>query len=403
MRGCLQKAKTKPSPGTPKGEFTWNIILSLGRGADGKYKQKWVRFHGTRKQAEQKLTALTGEVHRGEFVEPSKVTLGEWLDQWLERSIRPPRCALNTYRSYAHVAQKHLKPSLGHVVLQQLTPLHVERYYAERGAKLAPGSVFVHHIVLTSALSAAMENGLVRQNVARRATNKPRVRANEDVLHNVWTPDEARRFLTAVKQTGNAQYAALFALALDGGLRRAELLGLQWRDIDGKSLLVERQLLGRSKDEVTGASCLNTSLPKSKRARSLDLSDETVALLREHKRQQAELKLKNRLQYVDYGLVFAQAWEEKHSKRGVLGGSLYNAVISRQLDGGCRVAGVKRITVHGLRHTCATLLLSAGVPPHVVQRRLGHRGVEITLNLYAHVLPSMQADAASRLATLLHG
>jgi hypothetical protein len=80
VRGCLQKAKTKRD--LPKGEYSWNLILSLGRGADGKYKQKWVRFHGTRKQAEQKLNELTGEVHRGEFVEPSKITVGEWLDDW---------------------------------------------------------------------------------------------------------------------------------------------------------------------------------------------------------------------------------------------------------------------------------------------------------------------------------
>jgi hypothetical protein len=88
VRGCLRKAKTKL--GLSKGEHSWDIILSLGRGADGKYKQKWVRFHGTRKQAEQKLTELTGEVHRGEFVEPSKLTVGRWLDEWLEKAIRPP-------------------------------------------------------------------------------------------------------------------------------------------------------------------------------------------------------------------------------------------------------------------------------------------------------------------------
>ena len=127
MRGCLQKAKVKRP--LPKGEFAWNIILALGRGADGKHKQKWVRFHGTRKQAEQKLTELTGEVQRGEFVEPSKTTLGEWLDKWLEMAIRP-RCAPNTYSTYFRIMKVHLKPGLGHVLLQQLTPLHVERYSA---------------------------------------------------------------------------------------------------------------------------------------------------------------------------------------------------------------------------------------------------------------------------------
>jgi integrase len=400
MRGCLQKAKTKREL---PGESAWDIILALGRGEDGKHKQRWVRFHGTRKQAQQKLTELTGEVHRGEFVEPSKLTVGHWLDEWLEKAIRPPRCTPNTYKVYFGIVKKHLKPGLGHLLLQQLTPLQVERYYVERGVKLAERSIAVHHAILTSALSAAMASGVLRQNVAKRATNKPRVRTSEDVLHNVWTGAEARRFLTTVKQTGNAQYAALFALALDSGMRKSELLGLQWKDIDGASLRVERQLLGLKKDEATGVASLDTSLPKGKRARQLDLSEETVALLREHKRQQAELKLKNRLQYVDHGLVFAQVWEHKSSKHATLGWPLHREVINRQLDKSCCDADVKRITVHGLRHTCATLLLSAGVPAHVVQRRLGHKGVEMTLNMYAHVLPSMQSDAASRLATLLHG
>ena len=402
MRGCLLKAKTKHA--LPKGEFTWRIILSLGRGNDGKYKQKWVTFRGTRKQAEQKLTELTGEIHRGEFVEPSKLTVGAWLDDWLEKAIRPPRCAPNTYRTYCDNVKLHLKPGLGHLLLQQLTPLHVERYYTDMSVKLAPGTVALHHGILTSALNAAVNAGVLRNNVAKRATNKPRARGSEDVLHNVWTVDEARRFLSAVKQEGNAQYAALFSLALDGGLRKAELLGLQWKDIDAsRNMRVERQLLKWGKDGVTGAHKLVTSLPKGKRARSLDLSEETVLLLREHKRQQAEVKLKNRLQYSDHGLVFAQAWEQQNGKHAVLGGPLSRSTVSAQLERLCRVAGVKRITVHGLRHTSATLLLSAGVPAHVVQRRLGHRSIEITLNLYAHVLPSMQADAAQRLSVLLHG
>jgi integrase len=181
------------------------------------------------------------------------------------------------------------------------------------------------------------------------------------------------------------------------------VLGLQWKDIDGTTLRVDRQLLGRKTDEDTGKTHLEMSLPKGKRARTLDLSDETLTLLREHKREQAELKLKNRLRYEDHGLVFAQAWEQQINKRARLGFPLNREALGVTLKTFCKAAGVKEISVHGLRHTCATLLLSAGVPAHVVQRRLGHKSIEMTLNLYAHVLPSMQADAANRLAALLHG
>jgi integrase len=105
----------------------------------------------------------------------------------------------------------------------------------------------------------------------------------------------------------------------------------------------------------------------------------------------------------DYGLVFAQAWEHKSSRHAVLGGPLNVMTVNELLTRLCREAGVKRLTVHGLRHTCATLSFLTNVPPHVVQRKLGHTSVEMTLNIYSHVLPSMGADAASRLATLLYG
>ena len=147
---------------------------------------------------------------------------------------------------------------------------------------------------------------------------------------------------------------------------------------------------------------LDTCPPKSKRARRLDLSDETVVLLREHKRQQAETKLKNRLHYVDHGLIFAQA--ERTNRNAVLGERLHDGIIAKRLTELCKGAGVKRLTPHGLRSTPAQRFFSPQVFSRtLVQRRLGHSGIQMTLNIYSHVLPSMQADAASRLATMLHG
>jgi integrase len=395
MRGCLRRAKTKDGR-------TWRIILALGRGADGKHKQKWVTFHGTKKQAEQKLTDLVGEVNHGEFVEASKTTVGAYLDKWMETAIRP-RCVPNTYVTYSGIVEKHLKPALGHLLLQRLTPLDVERYYSDCRATLKERTIMVHRAILTTALDAAVTEEVLRRNVAKRATNKPRMRRTSgNAVHNVWNADEAHRFLDAVKKEGNAQYTALFALALDSGLRKGEIRGLQWKDLEGTRLRVDRQVFGQIEDEV-GAFHLDSALPKGKQARSTDLSEETVVLLREHKRQQSEVKLKNRPQYVDHGLMFAQSWEHKSNKNFVLGSPLHRTTIGAELDRLCRASGVKRITVHGLRHTCATLTLLAGVPAHVVQERLGHANVEMTLSIYSHVLPGQQEDAASRLAMLLHG
>jgi integrase len=324
------------------------------------------------------------------------------LDEWLDKAIRPPRRAPLTYTTYAGVVKNYLKPAFGHVLLQQLTPLLVERYYAD--SKLAQRTVGVHHAILTTALKAAVTSGILRHNVANRATNKPNMRTTtSDVRKNCWSRDEAFTFLATVRQEGNAQNLAFFALALDGGLRIGELLGLRWTDLEGNTLSVDRQLLRRGKDEETGKDCLITSLPKTRRTLRMDLSEETVSLLREHKRQQAELKLKNRLRYADHGLMFAQQWEQMQSKHATLGWPLNRTSVGTMLTRLCNVADVKRISPHGMRHTCATLLLLAGVQPHVVQRRLGHASVEMTLNVYSHVLPSMESDAASRLSKLLHG
>ncbi len=134
----------------------------------------------------------------------------------------------------------------------------------------------------------------MRQNVAKRVKNKPRVQTLEDVVNNCWNPEEARQFIMHVKATCDAQYTALFALLLDTGMRKSELIALQWKDLEGTTLRVERQVQAanrrfrRLKGIPEEEGKLDTCPPKSKRARRLDLSDETVVLLREHKRQQAD-------------------------------------------------------------------------------------------------------------------
>jgi integrase len=216
------------------------------------------------------------------------------------------------------------------------------------------------------------------------------------MLNNVWTGEDARKFLTEVKTNGTEQETALFALALDSGARKGELLGLQWKDLDGNKLRIERQLFSVGPPPTFIP-------PKRGGVRTVDLSDETVVMLQAHKRKQAELKMANRKAYKDYGLVFAQGWEHKSSKHSVLGAPLQPYSVNRRLTALCKAAKVRQIKAHGLRHTCATLSLAAGVQPHVVQRRLGHKSVQLTLDIYSHVLPTMQSDAAKRLASQLHG
>ena len=237
------------------------------------------------------------------------------------------------------------------------------------------------------------------RNVSSLVIGKPQQRKDHDhISGNCWEAQEARAFLLAAKKAG-PQPAALYGLALDSGARKNELCGLQWTDVDLEAGTVTfvRQLVKPGRNPEFGP--IKNDVP-----RTLDMAPETVTLLREHKRAQAELKMRNRVAYHDLGMVFAKEWGDLHGREDSLGLPLQsNNLGQREFARIIKAANVRAITIHGLRHTSATLLLKAGVPPQVVQRRLGHKGIEITLGIYAHVLPSMQQDAARRLGALLHG
>jgi integrase len=363
-----------------------------------KRRQKWMTFHGTRKDAETKLTEVVRTAHRGEFVEPSKLTLIDWLRDWLENSIKPPLKRPATYASYRSIIEKHLATSkLALIPLQQVRASDLERYYADLGR--AARTVDVHHAVLHSALKKARRDHLVTRNVAAEVETRPRATKDQrDAREHCWTAIEARRFLEAAKDEGQ-QAAALFALALDSGARKSELGGLRWSDVDldGTTVTIAQQITGLGPEPTFGPT-------KTGRVRTISVSSETVALLREHKRQQAALKLRNRRVYADFGLVFAKEHRDMETSESTLGQPLqWNNIGQRLFAKVTKAAAVRRIKFHGLRHTSATLSLQAGTPVHVVAARLGHAKVEMTLNVYAHALPNQQQAAAERLGALLHG
>jgi integrase len=202
-----------------------------------------------------------------------------------------------------------------------------------------------------------------------------------------------------VAKAAGPQPAAFYTLALDSGARKGELCGLAWSDVDleaGKARIVH-QLLTPGPEPTFGP-------PKTGRPRTISLAAETVGLLRAHKRHQAEVKMANRTTYTDHGLVFAKEWADVRKHTDTLGQPLQaNNLGQRGYAKLIEAAGVRRIKFHGLRHTCATLMLQAREPVHVISERLGHKKVEITLNIYAHVLPDMQQGAGDRLGALLHG
>ena len=190
---------------------------------------------------------------------------------------------------------------------------------------------------------------------------------------------------------------ALYHLALDSGARRGELCGLLWQDID-----LDKQQVSIMRQLTRAGASPQWGPPKNGQPRTVTLSNQTVELLRAHKAHQAQVKLANRHIYQEYGLVFAKDWWGVRTHGRTLGQPLQVTAIGQAaFKRLIALSGVTRITFHGLRHTCATLLLENKTQAHVVQKRLGHKRIEITLGIYAHVLPAMEQEAASAMDVLL--
>lgn len=383
-----------------RGKRRWAVVLSLGYTTDpttGKTKrdQRWVSVRGTRRDAVAKRAELLAAFGRGEFVQPTKLTTGQWLAEWLEKVVKPttrPR-TLTTYQ----YAVASLTDALGAIPLQRLKPADVQKYHGDR-AHLAASTLRLHHRVLNAALVSATKQSLVVRNIAPLVEGRRRVETTADeVANRVWSADEARAFLAAAKAAGT-QPAAFYALALDTGARLNELCGVTWAnvDLDAGSIAIVQQLASPKLSKDGG---VQFGPPKTGKSRKIAIGAETVALLRTHRRNQNEVKMKNRAVYKDLGLVFA-----KEPPDHPLGGPLHSQNLGRgEFARLIAAAKVHSITFHGMRHTTATLLMLAGEPVKNVAARLGHTKASITLDVYGHTLAGGQRQAADRLGALLHG
>jgi integrase len=336
----------------------------------------------TRQAVAEKLSKAMADRDGGLIFDAGKMTLGEYLDRWLSDSVRGTVRA-STYERHEAIIRLHIKPSLGRVGLKKLTPAHVRGLYREKlDVGLAPATVRKIHSTLHKALSQAVSDGIVPRNAADVKAPRPTPEEMRPL-----SEAEAQAFLEAARESGN-RFEALYVLAVATGLRRGELLGLRWDDVDLKrgTLRVGRALVREGGRHTLGET-------KARRGRrQINLTPRTVNALKAHRKKQLEEKIKLAGLYRDHGLVFAS---------GV--GTPVNPenLVKRSFKPLLKHAGLPKIRFHDLRHTCATLLLGRGVHPKFVQELLGHATIAMTLDTYSHYLPSMGDQAAGAMESAL--
>lgn len=321
---------------------------------------------------------------------PSKITVGELVDEWLE--ARRPNLEPNTFAEYERIAEHRIKPHVGRYRVRDLRPAHVARMFAalrqpgsnrrgKGGGGLSETSLQHTHSTLRSALDYAIRQRIITHNVMGDV-ERPRRGATE---MRFWSAAELATFLA---DTEGDRLHPLFRLASHTGCRRSELLGLRWPqlDLDAGTLSVTRRRtrVGYRMTERAGTKTRAG-------ARTIDLDPETVEVLKRWREAQAAERSAWGLAYVDSGYVFAaENGEPVHADH-----------VAQRFERRMARAQVPAIRFHDLRHTHATLLLKAGVPVHVVAQRLGHASPALTLSIYSHVLPRQQLEAATAFAQLV--
>ncbi len=347
------------------------VFLVRYRDNAGKRHNETVR--GNRKRAEAVLTERRTSLETGSFSGKKKLTVGAYLQGWLE-TYAVTNCTAKTVQGYKQSINCYTGPISG-ITLQKLDATHIQPIYAgmiKRG--LSNRSVDALHKALSIAFNTAVKQGTIKRNILD-AVIAPKVIKKEV---EVWDTETRAKAMTILRES---QYGDFYQLGLMTGMRRGELAGLKWANVNlaSKHLQVVNTL-----QRITGQGLMNGQ-PKTERSRrSIALSPDTVSLLHEIRGKQMTQQLEVADAWTDSGYVFT------HPDGMPIDPNLATKAFKKMVT----TSGLPKLTIHGLRHTHATILLEQGVNPKVVSERLGHASVATTMDIYSHVLPDMQEKAA---------
>ncbi len=379
MRGTTSKYQLAD------GSTRWRYYFDGPANPDGSRNRLSRRGFETRRDAERSLREAMGLADAGRHVDPSTVTVGEYLQTWLEGQA----VKATTLADYRQQIELRLIPHVGGVPLQQLDAFALDRCYrtleregGQHGQPLAAKTVRKVHAVMSQALTDAVRRNLVPRNVAKDA-KPPKQTASE---MDYWSEDQAAQFLA---HTADERLAAMWRLVLGTGMRRGEVIGLKWSAVD-----VAAGRLEVVRQRTIAAGQVIEHSPKSARGRrTLELSAAVAAALRTWRSAQELERTTAGAAWVGRNYVFT--WED--------GRPLHPQSPTSWIGSLAEAAGVPTIRLHDCRHTFATIALRRGVQATIVSRYLGHSDIATTLRTYAHVIPSDGRLAADAVADALGG
>ena len=404
-----------PSGHVEKKGKNWYVILEL-ENEDGERNRRWISAkkelglakRPTKPQAEELLNKYLRDLHDGVYVEPSDITVKEYLLQWLEDYAKP-NVKPTTYGTYKNAAEKHIIPALGKLQLSKLRKSKIKGFIAtkqkegaradNKDGKLSSSSVYNIFFVLKNMLKHAVEDELIRRNPAEGLSapkkEKPEVK--------YWEQDQAKAFLKALrehkdgknqKKKGHRLYA-LYLLALTTGMRRGELLGLKWENIDFKknTIKVASSFVHTNEGDIMQEST------KGGKSRIIEVPEGVMKALKQHKKQQAEMLIALKRPADNKS-------DEKEEWKNLVftttkGTPILPRNFERQLKSLIKKYKLPPLAPHGLRHTAATKMLEDGVGVKTVAYVLGHEDASVLLNIYTHVTPKMKTTAAESMSDLI--
>ncbi|MCX7746901.1 MAG: site-specific integrase [Clostridia bacterium] len=357
---------------------------------DGKYKKIWITLGETKmSEANKKLTDIQSKIYKGIFVAPDNMTVKEFLEYWLETIIKPAK-EITTYDGYKSIINVHLIPQLGHLKLQKLNIMTVQDYFnklkiegrCDGKGGLSANTIHKHYALLNKALKYALKNEIIYRNIME-AIEIPK-KESSDVSQS-YNEEQMKTLLSKVKDT-RLEIPVFLGLIL--GLRRSEICGLQWQNVD----LIKGTIHIKNTRVHTSNGFETKPRTKNKSSnRKLKIGTTLLTLLKNERKKQMEYKLLYGEKYISNDFVFKNQDGELIDP-GTLTHLFSNFLAKNDLS---------KIRLHDLRHTFATIMLKRGIDHKTVQQMLGHSNIYTLFNIYGHVLAEMEDEAVGVLEDIL--